>query len=166
MFRMKTLEYGNKAPDIQLPLLGGGKFSLSQSLANGQILLAFFKISCPVCQYTFPFLERLANRTKGKGLQVIGISQDDAKSTGLFCKEYGVTFPVALDETGMYPASNAYGLTYVPTLFLIAENGDIEKTVVGWLKADIDAIDADFTIGSATSPLFRNDEQVAEFRAG
>jgi peroxiredoxin len=131
------------------------------------VLPAFFKISCPVCQYTFPFLERLAKRAKGKGLQVIGVSQDDARSTGLFCKEYGVTFPVALDDTSKYPASNAYGLTSVPTLFLIAENGDIEKTVGGWSKADMDAMDNGFSDSrNATRPLFGRDEEIAEFRAG
>lgn len=164
---MKTLVHGTKAPDIELPLLSGGKFSLSQSLAQGQVLVAFFKISCPVCQYTFPFLERLAQRTKGKGLQVIGISQDDARSTGLFCKEYGVTFPVALEDTSRYLASNAYGLTSVPTLFLIAENGEISNTVVGWSKQDLAGIDAGFTDSqNATARLFGSDEEVAEFRAG
>lgn len=78
-----------------------------------------------------------------------------------------MTFPVALDDTSKYPASNAYGLTSVPTLFLIAENGDIEKTVGGWSKADMDAMDNGFSDSrNATRPLFGRDEEIAEFRAG
>ncbi len=164
---MKVLEYGSKAPEIHLPLLGGGTFSLSQSLSQGQVLVAFFKVSCPVCQYAFPFLERVAKRTKGKGLHVVGISQDDARSTEIFCKTYGVSFPVALDDTRNYPASNAYGLQNVPTMFLIAENGDIERTIVGWAKGDLEKIDAGFIDSqNATTRLFSRDEEVADFRAG
>jgi len=62
----------------------------------------FFKVSCPVCQFTFPFLERLHKRYGGDGVTFLGISQDDARATQNFAKEYGVTFPLLLDESG-YP---------------------------------------------------------------
>lgn len=164
---MKTLERGAKAPPVELPLIGGGRFSLSQSLVQGRVLLAFFKISCPVCQYTFPFLERLAKRAKGKGLNVVGVSQDDPKSTDIFCKTYGITFPIALDDTDKYPASNAYGLASVPSMFVIAENGEIEETIIGWSKAEINAIDNDYSGGqNASAQLFLANEDVVEFRAG
>lgn len=164
---MKTLEPGSNAPQVKLPLLAGGQFSLEQSLAEGRVLLAFFKISCPVCQYTFPFLERLHKRTEGRGLKVVGISQDDAHSTELFRKEYGITFDIALDESLHYPASNAYGIATVPSLFLVEQNGHIEKTIVGWSKRDLDEINRQFQdSGNAKIALFEPDEQVAEFRAG
>ena len=57
----------------------------------------------------------------------LGISQDSAKPTKEFADEYGVTFPVLLDAEG-YPASNAYGLTNVPTTFLIDTDGTVKLT--------------------------------------
>ena len=42
-----------------------------------------------------------------------------------FNKEFGVTFPVLLDDTETYPVSNAYGLTNVPTIFWIAQDAEI-----------------------------------------
>ena len=66
---------------------------------KGPVVAAFFKISCPVCQFTFPFLERLHQRY-GKSATFLGISQDDAKATRKFTDEYGVTFPMPLDESG------------------------------------------------------------------
>ncbi len=164
---MKALDPGVKAPDISLPLLGGGSFNLKQSLSDGRVLLAFFKISCPVCQYALPFIDRLAKRTAGKGLQVVGISQDDAKSSDTFRKNFGVNFPIALDELGRYPASNAYGLTNVPTMFLIGADGKIQQTIVSWSKAEIEEIDQQFRDSqNATTTLFQPNEQVADFRAG
>ncbi len=164
---MKTLEEKSKAPQIELPLLGGGKFSLEQSLAEGRVLLAFFKVSCPVCQYAFPFLERLHKRTRGRALKVVGISQDDAKSTELFRKEFGVTFEIALEDLGRYAASNAYGLSNVPSIFLVGQNGLIVNAVVGWSKRDLDEINSRYQdSANARLPLFEQNEDVAEFRAG
>jgi hypothetical protein len=37
-----------------------------------------------------------------------------------------------------YPVSNAYGLTNVPTIFWIAQDGEIEVSSVGWVKADFE----------------------------
>ena len=76
------------------------------------MLLAFFKISCPVCQLTAPYLERLAVRNE-RAVQVIGISQDDAGATRGFANRFGLTFPTLLDSSeDEYPASNAYGITF------------------------------------------------------
>jgi len=164
---MKALDPGIKAPQIELPLIGGGKFSLAQALSEGRVLLAFFKISCPVCQYTFPFLERLAKRAEGRGLKVVGISQDDAKSTKVFCDTYGITFATALDGLSRYPVSNAYGLTNVPTTFLIGQDGHIEQTIVGWSRDEIEAIDREYSNSqNAKFPLFPKGEEVSPFRAG
>ena len=49
---------------------------------------------------------------------MIGISQDDAGPTRHSVKHIGLGFPVLLDAAGSkYPASNAYKLTNVPSLF-------------------------------------------------
>ncbi len=164
---MKALDPGSKAPEIVLPLLGGGTFRLSQYMSEGRVLLVFFKISCPVCQYALPFVERLAKRTEGKGLKVVAVSQDDDKSTEIFRKTYGISVATALDEVGKYPASNAYGLTNVPTMFLVSENGKIERTIVSWSKSEFEEI-AGFYRDSqnAAIPLFEPGENVADFRAG
>ncbi len=119
---MTHVNPGNVAPAFSLKDLNGKSYSLPSLLETGPVVAAFFKISCPVCQFTFPFLERLFKRYGKDGVTFLGISQDDAKATKKFAGEYGVTFPMALDEKG-YPASNAYGLTNVPTIFLIDTDG-------------------------------------------
>ena len=56
---MTALATGTRAPEFELKTLDGKKFTLRDELAHGPVALAFFKVSCPTCQYTFPFLERL-----------------------------------------------------------------------------------------------------------
>ncbi len=89
------LEAGARAPSFRLKGLDGAAVSLDEILAKGPALLAFYKISCPVCQLTFPYLERLA---AGSPIQIIGISQDDASATEGFNQRFGVTFPTLLDQ--------------------------------------------------------------------
>lgn len=164
---MAALNPGSKAPDVDLPLLKGGQFSLSQSLSQGSVLLAFFKVSCPICQYAFPLYESLSKKFAGKGISFVGISQDNARDTADFAREFGVTFPIALDDSRRYVVSNAYGLTTVPTVFAVGENGVIEHTSVGWSKRDMEEILARFRDGqSASSPVFGPEDEVADFRAG
>ena len=67
------LSAGSKAPVFSLLDLNGSPRSLAEILSRGPVLLVFYKISCPTCQFTLPFLERIA---KGS-LPIVTISQDD-----------------------------------------------------------------------------------------
>jgi peroxiredoxin len=165
---MAALTTGTKAPDFECRTLGGKRFSLNEGLARGPVVLAFFKVSCPVCQYAFPYLERLHKAYGQNGYTLVGVSQDDAKGTAAFSKEFGVTFPVLLDDTRKYPVSNVYGLTNVPTLFWIALDGEIEISSVGWMKADFEAVNRKMAEAGKISAasLFKPGESVPDFRAG
>jgi peroxiredoxin len=148
--------------------MNGEQFSLKDALARVPVVAAFFKISCPVCQFALPFVERIHKAYGNRNASIIGISQNDKKDTAAFIEEYGLTFPVLLDDTRTYPVSNAYGLTNVPTIFWIAQDGEIEVSSVGWLKKDIDEINrrAAQTTGDGFTPVFRVGEDVPDFRAG
>jgi len=165
---MAALTVGTTAPDFTLPTMDGKQFSLKDALVRGPVLAAFFKISCPVCQFAFPYLERIFKAYGNRNVTLVGISQNKKKDTAAFIKEYGVTFPVLLDDTDSYPASNAYGLTNVPSLFWIAPDGQIEISSVGWMRKEFDEINqkAGATSGKAPPAIFLPGENVPEFRAG
>ncbi len=153
------LEAGARAPEFQLQDLSGRTLSIRELTANGPALLAFFKVSCPVCQFTFPFLERIH---RGTGLNVIGISQDKASHTREFNQEFGVTFTVLLDEASEnYPVSNAFGISSVPTLFLVESDGKISAVFEGFSKRDLEAV-----ARRASVTVFEPGEQVPEVRPG
>jgi peroxiredoxin len=165
---MAALTAGSKAPDFSLPAMDGSKFSLQDARRRGPVVAAFFKISCPVCQYAFPFFERLHKAYGSGNATIVGISQDDRSDTAAFMKEYGVTFRMLLDDPKGYAASNAFGLTNVPTLFLIGQDGQIEVSSVGWSKADVEEVSRKLAAAQQTAPpvLFKPGEDVRDFRAG
>jgi peroxiredoxin len=131
----KPLAIGDKVPDLRLPRLEGGDQPL---VSNAPVLLAFFKISCPVCQFTLPYVERLR-----PNLHVVGISQNDAADTREFNEAFHLTLPTLLDrEDDDFPASNAFGITHVPTLFLIEPDGRIARVIDGWNKKEMEQLGA------------------------
>ena len=164
---MTHIVTGNTAPEFSLKSLDQRDYSLRALLERGPVVAAFFKISCPVCQFTFPFLERLHQRYGASGATFLGISQDDARATKSFASEYGVTFPMVLDENG-YAVSNAYGLTIVPTIFLIEPGGKVRVSSMGFDKKDLESIGSELAerrkIG--LSPLFHPDEVVPANKPG
>src|SRR5438067_11150777 len=111
---MPVLEAEAVAPNVSLSTTDGQSFSLEQARKGAPVLLAFFKVGCPTCQYTFPYLERISKAYPKNSLAVVGVSQDSKQDTLAFMKQFVVTFPVLLDETKKYPASNSYRLAHVP----------------------------------------------------
>lgn len=164
---MAHLTSGKTAPDFSLTGLDGKTHSLWSLLHGGPVVVAFFKISCPVCQFTFPYLQRIADRFAGKGVSVIGVSQDDARDTKEFNQEYGLKFPTVMDRDG-YPVSNAYGLTNVPTVFLVSPHGKIKIECMGFDKAALESIVEELSQHEKVSaaPLFRGDENVPAYKPG
>ena len=161
------IESGVSAPDFSLKALDGKQYSLASLLERGPVVLAFFKISCPVCQFTFPFLQRIADRVAGKSASIVAVSQDDARSTKEFNGEYGVKFLTLVDSAG-YRVSNAYGLTNVPTVFLIAPDGKVKVNSMGFDKAALEQIASELAQHGKISaaPLFRQDEVIPAYKPG
>ncbi len=155
----KLVDPGSRAPDFRLARLDGGEVTLHELVANGPVLLAFFKVSCPVCQFTFPFLERLH---AAGSLPVYGISQNDAEDTREFNREFGVTFPMLLDpEDSGFPVSSDYGISTVPTMFLLGPDGTVSYVFEGWNKKEIDWLG-----DKAAVKLFHPSDNVPVWKAG
>lgn len=164
---MTTVLDGQRAPDFMLAGANGQRFSLSEALRKGPVVAAFFKISCPVCQFTLPFLERLYKAYGGDRITFLGISQDDGRDTKEFCEEYGVSFPAPSDGQG-YPVSNTYGLTNVPTVFLIAPDGTVKASSIGFDKSVLEKISAELAayLGQKPAPVFLPHEVVPDYKPG
>jgi peroxiredoxin len=155
----QLVQAGSPAPAFRLKRLDGGESTLADLVAKGPVLLAFFKVTCPVCQLTFPFLERI--HAAGT-LPIVGISQNCPEDTTEFAAEFGVTFPLLLDEQDEnFPASNAYGISSVPTMFLLEPGGCISRVAEGWSRADIESLAA-----RAGVTAIRPEDNVPAWKAG
>ncbi|HWC97598.1 MAG TPA: TlpA disulfide reductase family protein [Candidatus Sulfopaludibacter sp.] len=137
----RILTEGAPAPDI--PGVPAGKAAL----------VVFFKITCPVCQLTLPYLNRLH---QAGTLAVYGVSQNEPDDTREFIDEFQIEFPVVYDsEEAGYPASNEYRISSVPTMFLIGADGRITSAMEGWNKKDMERLG-----------VVRADDNVPEWKAG
>jgi peroxiredoxin len=161
------IDAGNIAPSFELKSLEGREYNLRSLLKAGPVVVAFFKVSCPVCQFTLPYVQRLADRYAGDGVTFLAISQDDARDTKAFNEEYGVRIPTLLDTQG-YPVSNAYGLTTVPTILLIGTDNKVLVSEMGFNKGDLETIADELAERRKLppAPLFRPDESVPAHRPG
>ena len=158
MASSKSLQIGSAAPKFSLSTLDGGKKRLDEFLEKGAVLLAFFKVACPTCQLTLPYLERM----KSGSLQLVAVSQDDAESTAEFHDEFRISLETLLDsEDDGYPASNAYRITHVPTMFVVEQDGTIGETITGFVKRQIAAIG----VRCGIAP-FQPGENVPEWKPG
>ena len=153
------LEANQAAPEFTLADAAGENRSLEQILTSGPVVFAFFKISCPVCQFALPFLNRL--REGGK-LQIIGISQDDAELTNRFLDEHTPGMPALLDDGGQYEVSNAFGITHVPSMFLVEPGGQISWALDGFSKAEFEKLGE----RAGAAPFRADDDYVPEWKAG
>ena len=143
------LATGDKAPAFGLQWLASG----------GPVALVFFKVSCPVCQMSLPFLDRIAAR--GTGLRVAAVSQDDEAATDEFNSELGVKHVEMLYDPPPYQASNAFRISSVPSLFVIEPDGTISTTIEAFSKADYEELGR-----RAGVEVFTASDRVPVFRPG
>ncbi|MBI4533279.1 MAG: TlpA family protein disulfide reductase [Candidatus Melainabacteria bacterium] len=162
---MVALTEGTKAPSFTLRGIDSASYSLQTTLKHhAVVLLSFFKVSCPVCQLTLPYLERL--HRSYRTVPIWGISQDDADATQAFARMYGLTFPMLLDE-GLDSTVN-YDLTNVPSTFLVCSEQTILLTTVGFVKANLEQLNVLLArlVKQTEVPLFSAADEVPELKPG
>lgn len=166
--RLSTLPAGGPAPAISLKDTNGKSFLLEEALKKGPVLAAFFKVNCPTCQFTFPFLERMYETYGNDGFTFLGVSQNNPEDTREFATEFGVKFPLLIDDESTFAASNEYGITNVPSVFLISPDGRILERSVGFAKQDLEnmAKEAALSTKRPVTPLFRPGEVVPSHKPG
>jgi peroxiredoxin len=139
--KQEMLQSGVAAPPFRLRDLDGNERSSEDLLTRGPVVLAFFKVSCPVCQLALPFLGRIGRGNPAGGMQIYVVSQDDARATRAFLRQYNISLPALLDaEESGYPASNAFGISHVPSMFLIEPDGVITWALDGFSKRELEAL--------------------------
>ena len=95
---MAALTAGTKAPDFELKAMDGKRFVLREELAKGRWCWRFSRCHARLANMHFRFL---IGWTKAYGQRVsrlVGVSQNDPKRHAAFSKEFGVTFPLLLDD--------------------------------------------------------------------
>lgn len=137
------------APDFTLISLDDGLVSLSDFRGQA-VLINFWASWCAPCRDEMPAIRATYEAHKGEGFVVLGINmtyQDNRKNAEAFAEEYGISFPVLLDETG--EVTESYGVLGVPTSVFINTDGMIVNTYIGAMtKQQLDTFIQDLIGGS------------------
>jgi hypothetical protein len=135
--------------------------------ADGETLYAVFKTTCPVCELTWPFLERIRQVAEGGKLRVLAVSQDNAAKTRAFNERTGARLDTRYDPEP-WKASDALGMTTVPTLFRVSPDGTIAETVEGFDRKALEGLArrAASLAGKPLSELFRPGDNAPAFKPG
>ena len=161
-----------KAPDAPFARLDGTRARTADLLADAggrPLLLAFFKTSCPTCRLTWPYLQRLHAAYGGKGVHVVGVSQNGRDESRRFFEEWGkAAFDLVLDPEPQFEASNAFRVEGVPHLALVSPAGALDEVFAGWSKAKMEALGDRLAKVKALPqvPVVPPGDPVASFQAG
>jgi thiol-disulfide isomerase/thioredoxin len=150
---MAALHPGETAPPIQ-----------EVDFANGPTALFFYKVTCPVCQMAAPKAAAFATAYPGR---IVGIGQDPPDKLTAFDGEFGLGFS-SISEQPPYPASDAYGVRVVPTLFLVGVDGMVLRSVESWDRDGFNSVSRQLAelSGLPFQPISRPGDGLPPFRPG
>ncbi len=130
---MTSLAPGAQVPDFTLKNTSGGPVRLSEYQKGGPVVLAFFKHECPTCQLGIPFIDRLHRKSRDGKVRFLGVAEDTKEDAVAFAKQYALMMPFVLEDAP-YATSEDFGLTNLPTVFLLDGERKVQFVQVGFSK--------------------------------
>ena len=133
-------------------------------LASAPTALFFYKTTCPVCRMAAPKAQAFNAAYPGR---IVGVGEDPPGKLASFAGEFGVEFG-SVPDLPPYPASDAYGIEVVPTLFVIDAGGAIVETVESWDREGWNRASETMAglTGSAYVPVSSEEDGLPAFRPG
>jgi thiol-disulfide isomerase/thioredoxin len=143
-FSANAIEAGQAAPVFTLPTLQKDQpFSLKNQTGK-VIYLDFWASWCLPCRTSFPLLNKLHEKLKAQGFEVIAINLDEDKAKAeKFLQEFQVGFSVLRDAKGEW--ADKYVVESMPTSFIIDKKGMISYVHHGFTSTDINEIEQKIT---------------------
>lgn len=120
------------APGLPREPLSGSPATLTSLLSSSggkPVLVVFWASWCGPCSHEAPALERFARSSSGRE-RIVGVDWSDGRSGARsFIAHYGWTFPNVRDGEGR--VGNSYGLTGLPTTFVVDRRHRIVAQLIG-----------------------------------
>lgn len=120
---------GGPAPQIELPVVGGGTSNLMAE--RGKVVLVnFWATWCEPCKSEMPGLQQLADELKDQPFRLYSVDlQEDAADIQSFERDNGLRLYAVMDLEG--DATRAYGVRALPATFLIDQRGMLHQQRLG-----------------------------------
>jgi peroxiredoxin len=136
LFQSGPLEVGDRAPDFGPPTIDGQTVELSE-LRGQPVLVNFWATWCGPCIAEMPYLQA-SFEEKGAEVKFIAINLgEDVGKVRQFAQDRGLSFTIAL---GTEEIREAYNIRYIPTTFIIDEQGVIRHIKIGAFRSKDEVI--------------------------
>ncbi len=123
-------ETGQPAPLFEGRFLTGEPFSLAAEKGKRVIILNFWASWCDPCIKEMPDLEKLYQRTKASGVELVAVNQDSREAVARdFTERLKITMPVIWDDDSRI--AKQFGTFRYPETYVIDLDGKIAKKIFG-----------------------------------
>ena len=124
------LMVGKPAPDINAPILDGGRFDLSAHRGENIVVLDFWASWCGPCRRVLPIVVDVTAKYEDQGVKLFAVNCGEAvDEINAYLEESELDFPVILDESGSI--RNNYQVEGIPQSFIIGKDGIIQASHTG-----------------------------------
>ena len=121
---------GKPAPEVDLELLDGGRFTLKEQKGK-VVILDFWATWCEPCVREMPLVAKVVDDFREKRVVLYCLNQrEDSDTIREFLKDKDLKVGVGLDAEG--DAGNAYSVKGIPTLVLVDKAGVVQSVHVGF----------------------------------
>lgn len=134
---MSPLAVGDAAPQIP-----GVPFDAEP------VALFFYKVTCPTCQMAAPTMAAFERLAPGR---VVGVGQDPVPELDRFSETYSLGID-SVEDPPPYPASDAYAIVSVPTLYLV-DAGVVADVVGAWDRDGFNRVAASIARSAGAEPI-------------
>ena len=134
-YATSLIKPGEVASNFTMKTIDGKTFKLSD-IKDKYIVLDFWASWCPDCRKDAPNMVRMYNEFHKKGVEFVGVSFDtDTAAWKAGVAKYGIPYTQVseLKKFKDTDISKAYGVEWIPSMYLIGQDG---KVILGTVMSD------------------------------
>ena len=153
---MGRLLSGSPAPEMEVPLAGGGQWRLSeQAPENFTLIVVFRGVHCSFCRPEVEKLQTLRSELADLGIETFAVSMDDEDRADRMGEEWALSdlpvgYGLSLEQArawGLYVSSKVKDVEPAtfsePGCFLIRPDGTLYaqfQSTAPWMRLDLDVL--------------------------
>jgi len=109
---------GQTLPPLKLKMLQG-----NANFTGKPLIVEFWATWCPPCRKSIPHLNEVYAKYKAKGLEIVGVTNEESDTVRAFMKTMPMNYNVAHDAGGSL--GKKFGVTGIPHALLVNRQGQI-----------------------------------------